>query len=148
MKKRAVLQSLLILFPILAVALATTPDSVTVFDTVTKQVQVFSYFDLIPESNLQMLPPLAALSSAVSGILAAVYLGKKKQAFLKGTGYAAVTSATLAAIPVVMQNQIMVIPNVGLPIFMVMQFGVSYYLQKKELEVPQKIEGKRLSKRK
>jgi hypothetical protein len=37
MKKRVIFKSLLILLPVLAVGLATTQNSVTVFDTVTGQ---------------------------------------------------------------------------------------------------------------
>ena len=130
MKKRAILQSLLVLFPVLAVGLATTSDSVTVFDTVTGLTTYYSYFDILPVGNLQLITVATALCSVVSGILAAVYLAKKKESCRKGTGYAAIASATLAAIPVVMRNQVMIIPNVALPIFMVLQFGVSYYLRK------------------
>ena len=61
MKKRAILKSLLILLPILAVGLATTGDSVLVFDAQSGVTEYYSYFDLIPDTGLQMLPPLAAM---------------------------------------------------------------------------------------
>ena len=55
MKKKVILKALLLVFPILAVGLATTVNSVTVFDTVTGETQYFSYFDVLPIANLQML---------------------------------------------------------------------------------------------
>jgi len=131
MKKRTILKSLLILLPVLAVGLATAMDSVLVFDTVSGETQYYSYFDLIPVTNLQMVPPLAALCSVLSGILAAIFLGKKKDSLRKASGYAALAALFLAAIPPVLQSQVKVLPNVGLPIFMAMQYGVAWYLGKK-----------------
>ena len=145
MKKNTILKSLLILFPVLAVGLATTPDSVLVFDTLTAETQYFSYFDVLPVQNMQMVPPMAALLSALSGILAAVYLAKKKFNVLKASGYVAVASACLAAIPVVVRGDVMVLPNVALPIFMLMQYVVSTMMKKAEKEEPKK--NKRLSRR-
>ena len=148
MKKKVFVQSLLILLPVLSVGLATTQDSVTVFDTVSGLTQYYSYFDLVPVSNLQMLPPLAALCSAVSGILAAVYLVKKNPGFLKTSGYAAIASASVAAIPTVMREAVLVIPNVGLPIFMVIHFFCCSTLPKLvAAEKPEKAKSKRLPNR-
>ena len=147
MKRRAILQSLLVLFPVLAVGLATTSDSVTVFDTVSGQTSYYSYFDILPVGNLQLITVVTALCSVFSGVLAAVYLAKKKEMWLKGAGYAAIASATLAAIPVVLRNQVMIIPNVALPIFMIMQFGVAYYLQKAAPAVKENKKQNRLPRR-
>ena len=148
MKKRVFVQSLLILLPVLSVGLATTQDSVTVFDTVSGLTQYYSYFDLVPVSNLQMLPPLAALCSAVSGILAAVYLVKKNPGFLKASGSAAIASASVASILTVMREAVLVIPNVGLPIFMVIHFFCCSTLPKLvAAEKPEKAKNKRLPNR-
>ena len=148
MKKKVFVQSLLILLPVLSVGLATTQDSVTVFDTVSGLTQYYSYFDLVPVSNLQMLPPLAALCSAVSGILAAVYLVKKNPGFLKTSGYAAIASASVASILTVMREAVLVIPNVGLPIFMVIHFFCCSTLPKLvAAEKPEKAKNKRLPNR-
>ena len=148
MKKRVFVQSLLILLPVLAVGLATTQNSVTVFDTVSGQTRYFSYFDILPVSNLQMITPLTALCSVASGILAAIYMAKKKPALLKASGYAAIASVCLVAIPTVMRETVMVIPNVGLPIFMVIHFICCSMLPKLEAaEQPQKTKHKRLPNR-
>lgn len=146
MKKRALFQSLLILFPVLAVGLATTPDSVTVFDTVSSQTRYYSYFDVLPITNLQMIPPMAALCALFSGIFAAVYLGKKNRRMLKAAGYAAAASACLAAIPTVMREAVLVIPNVALPIFMALQYICCSSMSKME-PVAQPAKNKNKNKR-
>jgi len=146
-KKTAILKALLIVFPVLAVGLATTVDSVTVLNTVTGEIQYYSYFDLLPVGNLQLITPITALLSALSGVLAAVYMVKKRKALLKSVGYTALASATLAAIPVILREEIMVIPNVALPIFMILEFCVTYLLGRETPERMEKSKGQRLSRR-
>lgn len=145
MKKTAILKAFLILFPVLSVALATTVDSVTVLNTVTGEIQYYSYFDLLPVGNLQLITPITALLSAVSGVLAAIYMVKKRKTLLKAVGYTALASATLAAIPIILREEIMVIPNVALPIFMILEFCVTYLLGREKPEKMEKSKGQRLS---
>lgn len=147
MKKQTLIKALLILFPVLAVGLATTVDSVTVFDTVAGTTEYYSYFDLIPVENLQGLPPLAATLSLISGILAAVYLGKKSAGCLKAAGYTAFGAAVAACIPITVRGDILVIPNVVLPIFMLAQYLVAYFVAKMPEQTPSGKKGSRLKKR-
>ena len=100
MKKQMIVKSLLILLPVLAVGLATTVNSVTVFDTVTATTEYYSYFDAIPVGSFQMLLPLAASLCVVSGILAALWLANKKPGCLKASGYIAFIAAAAASIPI------------------------------------------------
>lgn len=146
MNKKVILKSLLILFPILAVGLATTGDSVTVFDTVSGQTQYYSYFDILPVGNLQMVTPLAALLCAFSGILAAIYMAGKKDSFLKASGYAALASAVLAAIPAALREAVLVLPHVALPIFMLLQYVTAYFLAKAAPDKEETGSRKRLKK--
>ncbi|MBO7251577.1 MAG: hypothetical protein J6V25_03005 [Oscillospiraceae bacterium] len=132
MKKRVLIQSLLLVFPILAVGLATTADSVMLFDTLSKQTQYFSYFDVLPVEKLAMITPVAGLLAAASGIAAAVYMAKKQDGALKAAGYLAVASACLAVIPNVLRNQMLVIPNVGFPLLMFAEYVLSYYMGKRK----------------
>ncbi len=143
MKKKTILKSLLVLLPILAVGLATTVNSVTVFDAAAGTTEFYSYFSLVPVENVQLLPPLAAVLSLVSGILAAIYLGKKKEGCLKASGYAAFAAAAAAALPVALRGEILVVPNVALPIFMLMQYGVTYFVGKEEKEAAKKLSRKK-----
>ena len=138
MKKQTIVKILLILLPVLAVGLATTVDSVTVFDTVTAKTEYYSYFDAIPMGNFQMLLPLAASLCVVSGVLAALWLGKKKPGFLKASGYIAFIAAAAASIPIAIRGDVLVIPNVGLPIFMLVHFGIARYAEKLPVEAKEK----------
>ena len=147
MKKKVILKALLLVFPILAVGLATTVNSVTVFNTVSGETQYFSYFDVLPIANLQMITPLAALLAALSGIVAAVYMATKRQTLLKAVAYTALASAAVAAIPLVLREEVLVIPNVGLPIFMMVEYCVGYFLGKEEPEKAVKGKNTRLKKR-
>jgi len=144
MKKQTLVKSLLILLPVLAVGLATTGDSVIVFDSVTGVTEYYSYFDLAPLERLQMLPPLAGMLSFVSGILAAVWLVTKKGWSLKGIFGTSFAAATVAGIPVMLQGAVRMVPNVGLPIFMIVQCLLAYHYIKhpekaQEKETPRKI---------
>ena len=139
MKKSILLKAILILLPVLAVGLATTVNSVTVFNTLTGQTEYYSYFDMLPVENLKLVTPLTALLAALSGILAVAYIANKRLSFLKAAGYVALASSCAAAIPMMVREEILVIPNVGLPIFMVLEFFAAYMLEKNEKAKEKKI---------
>lgn len=134
MKKQIIMKSILILLPILAVGLATTADSVTVFDSATGKLEYFSYFDLLPYGALQLITPLAAGLSILTGILAAVYLGKKSQKCLKGVMILSMAAAIVAVVPILLPSDVKIVPNVGLPIFMLLEYAAAYYQQKQTEE--------------
>ena len=147
MKKQVIVKSLLILLPVLAVGLATTVDSVMVYDTAADTTAYYSYFDPIPVGNLQMLPPLAATLAVISGILAAVFLGKKRTGMLKAYGILAFASAAAASIPMMIRGETLVIPNVGLIVLMLAHFLVARYVEKLPAETKAKKAPKLKAKR-
>ena len=130
MKKQILIKSLLILLPVLAVGLATTLDSVPVFDTVSGTTEYYSYFDEIPVQTVSYLRSLAGVLNVVSGIRAAVWIGKKKDGCLKFSGYAGLAAAAVASVPIMMRGEILVVPNVGFPIFMLLQYVAAYFAAK------------------
>ncbi len=136
----------LVLLPILSVGLATTVDSVMVFDAAAGTTEYYSYFDLIPNSNYAMLMPLAAILSAVSGILAAVLIIKKNFKMLKGIVGCSFCAATFAVLPILLKGDVTVFPNVGLPIFMMVDCLVSYTMMKNP-QPEQETQKKRLKAR-
>ena len=138
MKKQNIVKALLILMPVLAVGLATTMNSVTVLDPATGAAEYYSYFDMLPVQNQSMVPVLAAVLALLSGILAAFYLGKKNGKCLKASGYVAFVSASVACIPIVFRGEQIVIPNVGLPIFMMIHYAVARYAEKMPEEASRK----------
>lgn len=146
MKKWNLKKIFLILLPILATGLATTVDSVIVFDSQAGTTAYYSYFELIPEFSFQAAMPLAAVLSLISGVLAAVYMVGNKEGCLKGIAGTAFCSATLAVLPFLMQGDVMIVPNVGLPIFMLIDCVLAYVMLKKP-EKKEEDKGKRLKAR-
>ena len=146
-KKQAMIKSLLILLPVLAVGLATTGDSVMVFDSIAGTTEYYSYFEVLPVSQYQMLPPLAGTLSVVVGILAAVYLVNKKAGVLKASYVLSLIAAGVAVLPIVQTGDVRVIPNVGLPILMLAHYALAYYISKNEAKFSGEKKSNRLNKR-
>ena len=142
MKKKTLIKCLLILLPILAVGLATTTDSVVVYDSLTGETAYFSYFATESKAQVQMMLPLAAMLCLVSGICGAVYLVKKKEWSLKAVVWTSLIAACAASVPTVTQGTVKVVANVGFPIFMVINWLVASYIQKN----PDKFEEKKTKK--
>lgn len=133
MKKSTFWNLMLMLLPIGAVGLATTNNSVLVFNPQTGVTDYYSYFELAQVGAVQMAAPMAAMLSLLTGILAAVYLGRKKAGCLKGAAVTAFLSATFAALPILIPGELKVIPNVFLPILMLAEALIAYVRLKKPL---------------
>ena len=146
MKKKTLIRCLLILLPVLALGLATTMDSVVVYDSQTGVTEYFSYFTTEPMAQVQMLLPLAGILSLVSGIFGAVYLAKKKEWSLTAIVWTSLIAACAAAVPTVMQGDVKVVANVGLPIFMIANWLVASYIQKHPDKTEEK-KGKKLKRK-
>lgn len=131
MKKQSILKTLLILFPVLAVGLATTVDSVTVFDTQSGVTEYGSYFTLLPVGGMQMLPPLAGLLCVCSAFCAIAAIVLKKQGLYKSVKWIAFCACLAAVLPVIMRGDVIMVPNVGVPIFMAGEWAVGYFLTEK-----------------
>lgn len=130
MKKLDWKKIVLILMPVLSIGLATTMDSVMVYNAAAGTTDYYSYFDLIPDNKYAMLMPLAAILSAVCGILAAVLIVKKNYKVLKGIVACSFCAATFAVLPILLKGDTVVFPNVGLPIFMMVNCLVAYTMMK------------------
>lgn len=146
MKKQALLKSFVILLPILAVGLASTRDSVLVFDTQAGTTAYYSYFDLLPVAEYQLITPLAGLLCIVSGILAAVYLIGQKKGCLMASAVASFAASALGILPVIHSGDVRVFPNVGVPIMMFADYVLAYYVAKNEAKLAQKNKAPRLRK--
>lgn len=130
MKKQAFLKSFLILLPVLAVGLATTGDSVVVLDTQTGSVEHYAYFDMLPLETVAAIPALAGTLSGLAGILGIMHFANRKGWCLKGILWVSLFSACAASIPIVMQGVVRVMPNVGLPVFMLVNCLIAHILLK------------------
>lgn len=118
MKKKVLMKVFLVLLPAMAVLLATTGDSVKVFDIPAGTVQTYSYFSLLPVSNMQMVTPLAAMLALAALVLALGYVITGKPWCIRGVFYTACASTCIAVFPNLLRQDVMVMPNVLLPILM------------------------------
>ena len=145
MKKTVMTKLVLLLLPLAAVALATTGNSVKVYDTAAETVQGYSYFTALPVENMQMITPLAAMLTVATLVLAVIYLIAEKKWCVQGIRYTAGLATCAAAAPNLLHNDVIVMPNVLLPILMAVLFVMANILRKKPEE---KAEGERLALRK
>ncbi len=139
---KQILQKLfLILLPVMAVGLATTQDSVVVFSSQTGVTEYYSYFELLPHSNLQIVTPLAAFLCLVCVILAVIYLFFGSELVLRGIIGMSFCATILAVIPVMLREEVLVVPNVGLPILMIIDFFLANYIRKHPAKIAKRTKG-------
>ena len=144
MKKQMFQKLFLILLPVMAVGLATTKDSVTVFDQQTAVTSYYSYFDLAPVGGMQILPPLAAILCVLTAILAIICVAGKKQGCLQAAKVTAAASIFAAVGPILLRGDTLVIPNVGLPLIMLVEYVLARVMSRPEKKLGEKDKGIRL----
>ncbi len=146
MKKTVLLKIFLILLPGLAVLLATTEDSVTVFDSVAQTTEYYSYFDLVPVTVVQLCTPLAALLAVAATILAVLFVVLGKMWCIKGMFWTAFLSAVVSSLPLLMRTEVIVVPTVFFTILMGVACLFAYSVQKKPGKLVKEKTGARLEK--
>ena len=144
MRKQILIKSMFLLLPVLAVGLATTKDSVMVFDPAAGSTEYFSYFDQLPVAQFQLLLPLVGMLCAVVGILAVIYLVSKKNRFLRSSSFAALAASAMAVLPMVIAADVKVVPNVGVPVLMFVHYVMAYHWSGEGQKQLQEKEGRRL----
>lgn len=144
MRKQILIKSMFLLLPVLAVGLATTRDSVMVFDPASGSTEYFSYFDQLPVAQFQMLLPLVGMLCAVVGILAVIYLVSKKKRFLRASCFVALAASAMAVLPMVIAADVKVVPNVGVPVLMFVHYVMAYHCSGEGQKQFQEKEGRRL----
>ena len=144
MKKSVLRNVFLILLPAMSVLLAATVDSVTVADTVSGEMNAYSYFSLVPVENLQMCTPLAGILAVASTILAIGIVVAGKRWCVTGLFWTAFASTVFATIPIIVRGEVLVIPNVGVPLMMFIDCIIAYALMKKPEEKTEKKNAPRL----
>lgn len=131
MKKETFQKMFLILLPVMAVALATTGNSVMVFDPATSITAYGSYFALIPQAgNCQILSPVAACLAVVGVVLGILYMVYGRTGYLKGILWVSLISASAAALPIAIERSIVILPNVMLPLLMCAHAGLAFTMAK------------------
>ena len=144
MNKKTLTNVFLILLPAMATVLATTGDSVHVYDVPAGTAQSYSYFSLVPVASVQLCTPLAAMLAVTAAVLALGFVFGKKHWCLQAEFYCACASTCLAACPNLVRGDILVIPNVMFPLLMAVLGLLANAARKEKEETPN---GKRLEKR-
>ena len=134
MYKKVLFKVFLPLLPAMAVLLATTENSVTVYNIPAGKAEAYSFFPAEPVTNLQLCTVLAAVVAVAALILALVYVATEKRWCLKGVFYAAFVSTCLAACLVLIQGDLVVVPNAIFSILMAVQCALAYFAGKKSEE--------------
>ena len=148
MKKQTLKTIVLLVIPLLVVAIASTPGSVTVWDGETSQSLTF--MQNVPESNTGWCAPIALLLTYVVFGLAVLYGLRKKLWALKGIYGVSFAALVLAALPTVVRTEILVVPNVGVALLLGVETGLAYLMLKnpeKAEEPEKKNKNKRLKAR-
>jgi len=135
-KKKVLMKVFLVLLPAMAVLLATTRDSVKVYDVSAGTVEAYSYFSVLPVQNMSMITVLAAMLAVVALVLALAFVITNKPGCLKGVFYTACASTCAAAAPNLLRQAVMVVPNVMLPILMAVLGFLAYTAGKSKEATP------------
>ncbi len=144
MKKTTLLIAALLILPLLMVAVASGPAGVMVFDG--ENIAYYSWHQVVEKSTLGWCAPMAVVMNYVVFVLAMVYVLKKKSWCLTGIFYIAFAAGCVAVLPIVVQSDIKVVPNVAGVILLMAESLVAKVMMRKKPEEPAK-NGKRLDRR-
>lgn len=134
MKKKNIKSILLIAFAVIAVYVGCMPTGVAVYD-LSQSPEPFrcSYFNLVEGVTGGICLPAAALCACIILLTAGLYLTMKKVGMISAVKILSMASAILAVVPVLMRDPaIQLVPNMLLPIAMLCEYAVAYYMEKKE----------------
>lgn len=143
MKKPAFTTILLLAFPLLMVLLASGPAGVTVFDGAN--TAYYSWHQVVEKSAMGWCAPMAVVMNYAVFGLVVFYLLRKKSWCLKAVFILSFVAACVAALPIVIQSDVKVIPNVFGVILLMAESLVANVLSKKTETQPEKPKGKRLA---
>ena len=143
MKKQALILLALIVIPLIAVAIAISPDSVMVFQDQT--MITMSFAEPCEGVDFGWCAPVALILTYVLFAAVVIYALTKKQLVLKivrGIGFVAMS---LVALPILARSEILIVPNAFVGILLAAHWLISHFtlrsMDPKKETVP---EGKRL----
>ena len=138
MNKEKVINALYIGLPAAAIAVASGNKSVRIIDRTAGVETYQSYFDLLPESCFQISTVLAMGLAIFALIFGIVYVVKKDPKWFKSIYLLTFASVFAAEIPTLMQSELLVLPNVLVPVLLIVDCVLAYGKMKK----PQKEQKK------
>lgn len=133
MEKRTIWKLTLIFLPFFAMMAAGTPSAVTVYNTADSTVACCSFFTLVEGAGMGICLPLAAICCGLCLAFAAAHWLMEKRWQRKavlGTSFAAMT---LAVLPIVIRSEIVLLPNMMVPILMGAECLIAWIFIRKEL---------------
>ena len=141
MNKKKLLPILLVAFAVIAVFVASMPTGVAVYDLAqSKEPFYCTYFNLLEDVTLSITLPLAALGASMTLMTAGIYVVVRKFQMLSFIKLVSIVSSILAVVPILVKDPvIMLVPNMLLPIAMIGEYVVAYYLDK-ETAAPEVVE--------
>ena len=144
MDKKKIKPIALLVMMLIAMVLAGTATSVTVYapDAEVAYCSFYTYIEDVPISGCLTF---SALFGAVGFGMALIYLVRKTVFWLKGLTVCSLAAATLSVLPLIMRSEVFLIPNLWIPILMLVVSVMSFYMAKEPQE-EEKSKGKRLEK--
>ena len=148
MKKRDWKSILLIVFSAAAIVLACMPNSVTVYTALPSGEPVTakcSYLTLVEDVKGSIALPAAVLVAGITLVLASICVSLKKKKLLPAIKVIALLGAILAVVPILVRTEnVTMVPNVLVPIFLLAVFFDVYAILGKNTEKGDKPRGKSL----
>lgn len=150
MKKPDIKQLLFILLPAVAVFVAALPSSVQIFPVNANQAEAVppftcSYFALIEDATGAIALPCAGLCAGIALMLAGIWAANKKPGLAAAVKYISMAASILAVVPILLKGtEIMVVPNVLVPIALLAEYGVAHAISKKAPAPEKAAAGRRL----
>ena len=147
MDKKKIMNLALVLLPLVAVVLAGLPNGVTVYSKELTPPMTCSMFTLIEDVQWAVCLPFAGIFGAVTFGLGVIHLVKQKTLWLKlilGTAFGA---TMLSVLPLMVQKDTILVPNMLIPILLGVEALLAYGLIRKPVQEEEKKKGVRLKAR-
>ena len=147
MDKKKIMNLALVLLPLAAVVLAGLPNGVTVYSKEVTTPMTCSMFTLIEDVQWAVCLPFAGIFGAVTFGLGVIHMVKQKPLWLKlilGTAFA---STMLSVLPLMVQKDTILIPNMLIPILLGVEALLAYGLIRKPVQEAERKKGTRLKAR-
>lgn len=149
MNQKTITKLLLVALPLVAVVLAGMANAVTVcVATETETLLTYcSFFTYVEDVQAAICMPFAGICGAVAFGMAVLYLAKPADRWLTGITLAALASMSLAVLPLVFRADTYMVPNMWVPILMLVESMIAYGILKTPMpEEEKKSRANRLKK--
>ena len=144
MDKLKIKRIALVLLPMIATMLAGMGTSVAVYAP-GAEVAYCSFFTYIEDVPSSIAMPFAILAGAATFGMALLYQVKKTAFWVKSMVVCSMACATLSVLPLILRTEVYMIPNMWVPILMLVTCLLANY-EAKHPQEESKPKGKRLEK--